>query len=235
MNFNNKVLYNELKQIGVNYADKKEVQEYDSRMQGLRNMRKENKEIIEALNITKDSAILEIGSGTGELAIEAAKYCKKVYAVDISPVMLSSAHVKAKIKGISNIEFYHAGFLTYHHKNDLLDAVVSQLALHHLPDFWKLIALKRICSLLKEGGRLFIRDIVYSSDVEDYSLYFETLIGNMKQYAGDRLARDLEAHIKDEYSTLDWIMEGLLNKAGFNIEKIQYREKYIAAYLCSKV
>jgi len=99
---------------------------------------------------------------------------------------------------------------------------------------WKLIALKKIYGLLKEGGRLFIRDIVYSSNVEDYSFYFETLVENMKQYAGDRLARDLETHIKDEYSTIDWIVEGLLKRAGFNIEKTQYRGKYIAAYLCNK-
>ncbi|MFA5384367.1 MAG: class I SAM-dependent methyltransferase [Eubacteriales bacterium] len=235
MNFSNRVLYNELKQIGFDNADKKEVREYDSRVQGLRNIKKENKEIIEALNIGKDSVILEIGSGTGELAIEAAKYCKRVYAVDISPVMLSSAHVKAKVKGISNIEFYHAGLLTCHHKGEMLDAVVSQLVLHHLPDFWKLIALKRVSSLLKDGGRLFLRDIVYPSGVEDYSLYFDALISNMKQYAGDRPARDFEAHIKDEYSTLDWIMEGLLKRAGFNIEKTQYREEYMAVYLCSKV
>ena len=117
----------------------------------MRNIKRKNKEIIDALNIGKDSVILEIGSGTGELAIEAAKYCKRVYAVDISPVMLSSAHVRAKVKGISNIEFYHAGFLTYHHKGEMLDAVVSQLTLHHLPDFWKLIALNRISSLLKGG------------------------------------------------------------------------------------
>jgi len=55
--------------------------------------------------------------------------------------------------------------------------------------------------------------------LEDYSFYFDTLIGNMKQYTGDRPARDLEVHIKDEYSTLDWIMEGLLQKAGFSIKK----------------
>ncbi len=34
---------------------------------------------------------------------------------------------------VDNIEFHNIGFLTYMHKGEPLDAVVSQLALHHLP------------------------------------------------------------------------------------------------------
>ena len=49
-------------------------------------------------------------------------------------------HQKAKQQGLTNIQFHHAGFLTYEHLGEPLHAVVSQYTLHHLPDFWKLIA-----------------------------------------------------------------------------------------------
>jgi hypothetical protein len=45
-----------------------------------------------------------------------------------------------------------------------LGAAVTQIALHHLPDFWKQIALIRIAGMLKDGGRLCLRDMVYSFD-----------------------------------------------------------------------
>jgi putative AdoMet-dependent methyltransferase len=53
---------------------------------------------------------------------------------------------------VANIEFVHAGFLTYAHRDEAADAVVSRMALHHLPDFWKVVALDRVRALLKKGG-----------------------------------------------------------------------------------
>jgi hypothetical protein len=41
-----------------------------------------------------------------------------------------------------------------------VDAVVTTLALHHLPDFWKGMALKRVHGMLKRGGRLYIHDVI---------------------------------------------------------------------------
>jgi len=86
--------------------------------------------------------------------------------------MLNFTRRKAELRGIKNIEFHQAGFLTYDHHGEPLDAVVSQLALHHLPDFWKMIALKRIFAMLKEGGKFYLRDVVYSFPVDNYMDFF---------------------------------------------------------------
>jgi release factor glutamine methyltransferase len=48
---------------------------------------------------------LEIGTGSGILAIEAAKSAKKVLAVDINPDAISEAKLAAKKAGTKNIEF----------------------------------------------------------------------------------------------------------------------------------
>jgi hypothetical protein len=48
------------------------------------------------------------------------------------------------------------------------------------------------------------------------------------------LAKYTEIHIKEEFSTLDWIMEGLLKSAGFNIEQVNYYDGFMANYLCIK-
>jgi len=226
--------YDEMKQVGVDYTDTKEVQDYDSRMQKLRNIKKETEDIINIVGLTAKQVVLEFGAGTGDLSIEIAKHCKMVYAVDISPVMLEVANKKAKSHDINNIKYYHAGFLTYEHQGEPVDVIVSQLALHHLPDFWKLVALKRINAMLKKGGKFFLRDTVYSFEVENYKEFFDNWLNGIKPVAGEELASDTKIAIRDEFSTCDWIMEGLMNRAGFTIDTLSYHDGFLAVYVCTK-
>ncbi len=226
--------YDELKQVGVDYDAKKQVEKYDSVMQNLRDVKKEVEEISTSINLTADKVIIEIGTGTGEFAIEVSKYCKKVIALDVSRTMLDFANEKAKMRQRSNIEFVHGGFLTYTHQGELAGAVITQLALHHLPDFWKMVALKRISEMLKDGGRLYLRDVVFPSGVEDYDDLFNRIIDRLKTDVGANIAEETIIHIKEEYSTFDWIMESLLTKAGFTIDEANYDNEFLATYLCTK-
>lgn len=226
--------YDELKQVGVDYEDKKKVAEYDSVMQNLRDVKKELEEISTSINLKADQVIIEIGAGTGEFAIEVSKYCKKVFALDISRTMLDFANKKAQMRQQSNIDFIHGGFLTYTHQGELADAVITQFALHHLPDFWKMAALKRIHEMLKDGGRLYLRDVVFPSGVEDYARFFNKIINRLKTDVGAKIAEETIIHIKEEYSTFDWIMENLLTKAGFTIDEANYDNEFLATYVCTK-
>jgi len=90
--------YDELKQVGVDYEDKKKVAEYDSVMQNIRDVKKELEKISTSINLKADQVIIEIGAGTGEFAIEVSKYCKKVIALDISRTMLDFANKKAQMR-----------------------------------------------------------------------------------------------------------------------------------------
>jgi putative AdoMet-dependent methyltransferase len=234
MNFCAGWQYDEMQPVGTDFTDNAQVQAYDLRMQKLRDVKRETENIIKTIKLGKNQEILEFGTGTGSFAIEAAKHCTKVFAVDISPVMLEFTRQKAKIEGIDNIEFHNAGFLTYVHRGEPLDAVVSQLALHHLPDFWKMIALKRIYQMLKNGGTFFLGDAVFSFPIEEYDHKIDNWIDTTKQRAGINFAEEAGIHIKEEYSTFDWIMEGLLKRAGFQIDKAEYFEGFMAVYVCTK-
>lgn len=226
--------YNELQQVGVDYSKIEEVEVYDANMKKLRDVKKEVEIIKAALNINPGQRILEIGTGTGELAIELAQYSHEVIAIDISETMLEFARDKAIKRGISNLSFYQGGFLTYEHQGEAFDAVITQLALHHLTDFWKMIALRRIYQMLNEGGQLYLRDVVFPSKLDSYESFFGEVISNVKTFGGDKMAEETEVHIREEYSTLDWIMEGLLKDAGFTIEKANYYDGFMASYVCRK-
>ncbi|NJD76820.1 MAG: methyltransferase domain-containing protein [Candidatus Methanoperedens sp.] len=225
--------YNETVQVGTDYQDISNVQAYDEQMAKIRDFEKEATDIVNAICLEKEHSLLEIGTGTGSFAIEAAKHCNNVYAIDVSPAMIAYAKQKAQAIGISNIAFFQAGFLSYEHNGYPLDTIVSNLALHHLPDFWKMIALKRIYQLLKNGGTFYLGDVIFSFPIEEYNNKIDNWIDTMKEKAGINFAKEAEMHIKDEFSTFDWVIEEMLHKSGFKFD-IRRKDDFFAVYHCKK-
>jgi ubiquinone/menaquinone biosynthesis C-methylase UbiE len=226
--------YDEFIQTGTDYSDKEEIQRYDRKMQKIRNIKDEAETMRRLIDLQAGDRVLEIGCATGEFSIELSRHCKEVIAVDISDGMLEFAREKAKSGHRKNIRFIKGGFLTFEPGDEPFDAVVTQLALHHLPDFWKLIALKRINSMLKVSGRFYLRDVIYSSEISDFDLFFSKLLQSIPEEVKDEMTHEYILHIKEEFSTFDWVIEGLIEKAGFRIEEAFYDNGFIATYLCIK-
>ncbi len=112
------------------------------------------------------------------------------------------------------IEAVQAGFLTYEHEGEPPHAVFTRNALHHLPDFWKVIALERIAGLLASGGILRLRDIVYSFDPRDTAAALERwFAGAPDDPAHGSDAAQLAEHVREEHSTFTWLLEPMLERA----------------------
>ena len=73
---------------GIDYLDPEIAREYDTEHQKFRNFEEESKAIIQTLGITPEDTVLDFGCGTGGIALNLAKYCRKVIGVDISREML---------------------------------------------------------------------------------------------------------------------------------------------------
>jgi putative AdoMet-dependent methyltransferase len=224
--------YHEPDHPGANFDALAEI--YDRNMQKFRDVQGEIEEVLDFLALRPDQSILEIGTGTGEFALAAAYRCSKVYAVDLSAGMLRYAEKKAQARGVANVEFRQGGFLTYRHEGASLNGIVSQIALHHMPDFWKQIALLRMAGLLAEGGKLCLRDVVYSFDPRSHDKFLDEFISKAAEKAGPQFARSICEHVRNEYSTMDWIMRGMIERAGFKIEKATHSQGFFALYLCTK-
>ena len=225
--------YDEMKHVGKDYNNISEVEAYDVRHSKFRDVKKENELILNTLSVQKHDVIIEFGAETGSFAIQAARSCSKIYAVDVSQAMLDYAKNKAISNETTNIVFCHGGFLTYSHDEGPVDIIVTSTALHHLPDIWKAVALRRMNCMLKKGGKLFLSDVVFSYD--NYEENITRWLARLEDIAGREIARDVEMHIKKEYSTFTWIMEGLLDKAGFEIDNVTYHEGVLAKYVCTKI
>jgi SAM-dependent methyltransferase len=154
-----------------------------------------------------------------------------VVAVDVSPAMVAATRDKVEALGVSNVECVQAGFLSYEHRAAQADAVYSRNALHHLPDFWKAVALERIASMLRPGGVLRLRDIVFSFDARDAEAHIARWLEN----AGRWSRAELEEHLRDEHSTFSWLLEPMLERAGFEIVEAEYDARRVfARYVCVK-
>jgi ubiquinone/menaquinone biosynthesis C-methylase UbiE len=226
--------YDEFIQIGTDYTDKEEIRRYDRKMQKIRNIGSEVETMLRLIGLQQEDRVLEIGCGTGEFSIELSRHCKQVIALDVSEGMLEFAREKAKSRNRNNIQFIKGSFLTFESDDGPFDAVVTQLALHHLPDFWKLIALQRISSILSTGGRFYLKDIVFSSETRDFDSFISKLLQSIPDEVKDEMTREYMLHIKEEFSTFDWVIEGLIEKAGFRIEEAIYENGFLATYLCVK-
>jgi ubiquinone/menaquinone biosynthesis C-methylase UbiE len=183
------------------------------------------------------ATVVDLGAGTGQFTLEGASWAGRVVAVDVSPVMLDRLRSKLDTSTVENVECVVAGFLTYQHKGAPADVVYSRFALHHLPDFWKAVALTRIASFLRPGGLFRLWDAVYSFDPPDTAAALERWFsGSAGEAIAEEWLRDeLEEHVRDEHSTFTWLLEPMILRAGFDIEQAEYSEdRVFARYLCRR-
>jgi ubiquinone/menaquinone biosynthesis C-methylase UbiE len=226
--------YNESEPCGVNYNRSALARRYDSRHRMFRNYEQEARQIVAALALGPSETVIDMGCGTGAFAIPAAGHCRELYAVDVSKAMLNRARKKARKARLKNVEFLQGGFLTYEHRAEPADAAVSVAVLHHLPDFWKAVGLCRLASMLKPGGRFYLCDVVFSFDASQYESALLRFVDKMSARMDIDGRTESEIHASREYSTCHWIMEGLLRRAGFEIDDINYTNEFLAGYLCTK-
>jgi putative AdoMet-dependent methyltransferase len=228
-------MYNEFKHCGVDYSDINQAAQYDKKHNKFRDYEKEVIYLINELSLhnSRDLTLIDLGCGTGAFSVYASKYFKKIYAVDVAEAMIQQAKQKA-VPQNNNITFINSGFLTYEHSEEPVDVVISSAALHHLPDFWKQIALMRINKMLKLNGIFYLFDIVFQFEPKEYKKKINDYIVDFISKAGNDFKSDVEIHIRDEFSTFDWIMKGLIINAGLKIERSRSIDGFSTEYVCVK-
>lgn len=189
--------------------------------------------LLQSLGCGPDSVVVDIGAGTGQFALAAAEVFGRVVAVDPSPVMLSRLR-QSVLERDSSLEVVEAGFLTYEHGGRAPDVLYSRWALHHLPDFWKSLALHRARALLPVGGLFRLSDVVFSFAIEEAEERIESWCTALGADETEWTREDAEEHVRDEHSTYSWLLEPMIEAAGFEIRDVTYSEdRFLADYILS--
>jgi ubiquinone/menaquinone biosynthesis C-methylase UbiE len=111
----------------------------------------ERKITITKSKLAPEHVILDIGCGTGSLALRLAPAAAHVHGLDFSSEMVRIANGKAAAQGVSNVTF-HAGALddAVPFGPESFDGICAYSLLHLVED--RPAALRRIYRLLKPGG-----------------------------------------------------------------------------------
>ena len=106
---------------------------------------------IDKMELNKDKSVLEIGVGTGRLAIRVAPLCGQFCGVDISPKTIDRA--KENLSEQTNVMLCCGDFLTLD-LSQTFDIVYSYLTFMHISKKQK--AINKGATLLKDGGKFVL-------------------------------------------------------------------------------
>jgi ubiquinone/menaquinone biosynthesis C-methylase UbiE len=103
--------------------------------------------------------VLEIGCGTGNVAVRVKRADPGADVVGIDPDPLALARAQRKARGLSGIRFERAYAQELPFADGEFDRVLSSMMLHHLDDDVKAGAAAEIHRVLRPGGTLHIVDV----------------------------------------------------------------------------
>lgn len=107
----------------------------------------DGQDFINAMQLDKTKNALEIGVGTGRLAVRVAPLCNEFYGIDISPKTINRA--KENLRQYSNVNLICADFLR-HDFSEQFDVIYSSLTFMHITEKQRVI--NKVGELLNSNG-----------------------------------------------------------------------------------
>jgi ubiquinone/menaquinone biosynthesis C-methylase UbiE len=152
-----------------------------------------------AAELSLGNRLIDVGCGTGKLAIAAARRvgaAGKVIGIDATPEMIHLALLRATEER-SSAQFHLGVAESLPAETASMDAVTSSYFFHHLPSDVKHVAMHEMWRVLKPGGRLVITDYGRPRNLLGYIASFPMRF-DFHEYVRPQLRGELEWIIDSE-------------------------------------
>lgn len=157
-------------------------------------------EIVKEID-SANKTVLDVATGTGNLALDLSQTAEKVVGIDLSSEMLEIAKKK---KGKDNLTFLLMDASNMDFNDETFDVVTISLGLHDMPPEIRTLVLKDVKRVLKKDGKLYLLE---------YDLPENDLLSTVSS----RLIDTLESRYYLDFVTSDF--EQYLTSLGFKIER----------------
>ena len=126
--------------------------------------------VIEHAAPGSDDVVLDLGTGTGAIALALAPDAAEVVGRDISEGMMDRARVKATERGVENVSFDYGTFREPAYDGPV-DVVTSNFAMHHLTDDGKREAIDVIATL--SPSRFVLGDVMIFTEPDPSAPFYD--------------------------------------------------------------
>ncbi len=149
------------------------------------------KRFVEIIDVNKNDIILDVGSGSGDIAIEILKrkLPTSLYLLDLNKEMLEEG--KKRLKKEKNIRYFIGNAEKLHFENNFFDKYLISFCLRNVTDY--IFSIKEALRVLKPGGKYCCLEFSTpkSSLISNsYKIYKSKIL----PFLGDIIARDKNAY-----------------------------------------
>jgi ubiquinone/menaquinone biosynthesis C-methylase UbiE len=131
--------------------------------------------LVEAVDPTPQSRVLEVACGPGFLALAFAARCREAVGLDLTDAPLAIAEKNGRERGLANVRFQRGDADRLPFAEGEFDVVVCRFAFHHFEEPGRVLReMARVCRPL---GKIAVEDLVSSEHRArgDYQNQFERL------------------------------------------------------------
>lgn len=184
--------------------------------------------LVDAHPLTGQECLLDVGTGTGHVALKFAPHVASVEGIDITRAMLEQAEKAATEKGITNATFSLANVEALPHPDHSFDIVVSRWCAHHYPHIRT--AVQEITRVLKPEGVFLLVDS-YAPTLRRVDNFVNTLemlrdTGHVRNYSLEEWTQ----YLAESGWTAEVLKTWMLRLDGDNwVERIHTPAEYVTA------
>jgi len=179
------------------------IQDYDERMRNTKRLRYDEtlSRILEKASVKDGDLVLDIGTGTGNLAVKFLERGCEVIGLDPSAKLLEIAEPKVvEWKGRFQVRLCEDPFLKIPFPEQTFNVIASTFSIHHLSDDAKQLSVREMKRVLKLDGQIIIGDVMFKDSADKTRALAEY------------------PDIEDEYQPMMEIFPQMFEDEGFSVE-----------------